>query len=257
MITNDVVSNVSAESTENVYLFKDDDGTLINPNKQTKSEPEKLWLLNFLKSETYKNKAHAEGLTDKDIQERIKRLENTPIFKKNVEHFASGSDGYTTLSDYNGKPMPTISIATANPEKVPATIIHEGEHAATHGNSRLSKRAKALYEESFNKDNIYSNNKKYESYLRDYTERDARKRELEFEAEKLGIIKAGQKITVDDYQKIMKAYEEGKFDYGANQFIETTKPEYFIKVMNEIADNQEIQNHNDAPPYNLPTEQQG
>jgi hypothetical protein len=257
VITNDAVSNVSLGSTETVYLFEDEDGSYIDPREQTKSEPEKLWLLNFFKSETYRKKAHAEGLTDKDIQERIKRLENTPIFKRDVEHFPDGSDGYTSLGDYNGKPMPTISIATTNTEKVPSTVIHEGEHAATHGNSRLSKRAKALYEESFNEDNIYSSNKKYESYLREYTERDARKRELEFEAEKLGIIKAGQKITEDDYKKIIKAYEEGKFEYGANQFIETTKPEYFIKVMNEVADNQEIQNHNDVPPYNLPTEQQG
>lgn len=257
VVSNNTINNISTGVTEDVYLFKDEDGTLINPREQTMKEPDKAWLLNYLKSETYKRKAYAEGLTDQDIHERVQRLENTPIFRRDVKHFKDGSDGFTSLGSYNGKPMPTISVATANPDNVPSTVVHEGEHSATNGDNGLSKRATALYQVSFNKNNKYANTGKYENYLKDYTERDARKRELEFEAEKLGIIKAGQKIREVDYQKIMDAYRQGKFGYGANQFIETTKPEYFIQVMNEIAANQEIQNHNDAPPYNLPTEQQG
>ena len=257
VINDNTVSNVSIGATEDVYLFKDYDGSIINPHDQTMKEPDKAWLLNFLKSETYKKKAYAEGLTDADIKERIDRLENTPILRKNVLHFPNGSDGFTSLDTYNGKPMPTISVATADPNNVPSTVVHEGDHASTNGNAGLSKRALELYQESFNPNNKYANTAKYEDYLKEYTERSARKRELEFEAEKLGIIKAGKKIGPLEYQKIIDAYRGGKFGYGANQFIETTKPEYFIQVMNEIANNQEIQNHNDAPPYNLPTEQQG
>lgn len=242
----------SSHESSTVHLVELSDGTLINPEEQTATEPQKAWLLNHMSSKEYREKARAEGLTDKEIDDRIKRVKITPIIRYDVKDLPNGSDGQTINYMINFNEYSKIDVAAADKENIESVIVHEGQHAATRGNQYLSRKAKKLYEESFDNTRLDKIDAGYATYLKEYTERDARKKELEYEAEQMGIIKAGQKITDEDYQKIMELYNKGKFTYGARQFIETTKPEYFLRIMNEIAENQS----DDKAPDNLPIENQ-
>lgn len=73
------------------------------------------------------------------------------------------------------------------------------------------------------------------NYYGDRGERFAYKQELEAEMEALGLKKYGEKFTSEHYDKLMKLYEQGKLSESSCRFIETTKPEYFEKIFNEIA----------------------
>ncbi len=75
------------------------------------------------------------------------------------------------------------------------------------------------------------------NYFGDKTERFAFKEELEMEMISLNIKKYGEKFTQEHYQKLMDFYNQGKLSADACRFIETTKPEYFEQLFNEIAEN--------------------
>jgi hypothetical protein len=256
-------SSTGVNKTEDVTgtVYTNADGQVVNAKKQTNEEVQKAWLIASMKTKEYHDRAILEGLSEQDIQDRIDRVENTPIFKKSGSKLdgagATGADGATNILT-NGKVV-SVDISKDGDSEGATAKVHEGQHTATSGDINMTNTAKDMYKNSFVGDGNtpYASNPKYEGYLKEYTERDARKKQLQYEAEQMGIVKYTDHFTQEDYQKIMDAYNQGKFTYGARQFIETTKPEYFIKIMNSVAQDQEIQNHNDAPPYNLPTEQQG
>lgn len=239
-----------------------EDGSLIDPKNLTNLEDqEKTWLINYMESPGYLKKALKEGLTKKDVEDRIARLKKTPIFEHDKEKLKDGEWGerQSIIDHDTQEELSIINIAKKNPSRLVKSIkVHEAQHAATLGNEFISQKAKELYDESFkggrysNGDAPNNNYKNYEEYLRETTERDARKRQLEYEAEQLGILQVGQQITKKDYKQILRAYKKGQFTEGARQFIETTKPEYFLRIMNEIAENES----NDSVPDNLPVEHQ-
>jgi hypothetical protein len=55
--------------------------------------------------------------------------------------------------------------------------------------------------------------------------------------EKLGIKKYGEIFTEEHYKKLLKLQKEYKLSLDAIQFINHIKPEDFVKVMNELAEN--------------------
>lgn len=242
-------------------IINSEDGSIIDPDNLVMiKSAEKEWLLGYMKSSQYQQKALAEGLTQRQINQRISRLEGTPIYEHDVETLKGGEHGHM-MPEYNVanfKDFPIVNMAKKqSPESLSSSTVHELEHAATLGDKYLSSKARQLYLESFTP-GIYENStmvvngQSYGEYLKNLTERDARKRQLEYEAEKMGIMKIGQVVTEKEYKKIMDVYNSGKFTYGARQFIETTKPEYFLRIMNEVAEN----GSEDTAPDNLPIENQ-
>lgn len=256
-------SYTGVNKTEDVTgtVYTNTDGQVVNAKKQTNEEVQKAWLIASMKTKEYHDRAILEGLSEQDIQDRIDRVENTPIFMRSGNKLdgeaAARADGATNILT-NGQVV-SVDISKDGDSEGATAKVHEGQHTATSGNINMTTTAKDLYEESFvgSGKTPYAANPQYENYLKKYTERDARKKQLQYEAEQMGIVKYTDHFTQEDYQKVMDAYNQGKFTYGARQFIETTKPEYFVKIMNAVAQDQEIQNSNDAPPFNLPIEQQG
>lgn len=116
-------------------------------------------------------------------------------------------------------------------------VRHEFIHAATR--SMVSKRAAGILDESYKK-RLFGFLDKEHKYLKQPWERLVRKQTLDYEMEKLGIKKYGDKFTKDHYERLMQFYWAGKLSKDSRQFIETTQPkfEYFEKIFNEIAQNE-------------------
>ncbi len=115
--------------------------------------------------------------------------------------------------------------------------IHEFTHQSTWGNILMSEKAKGLYVESFDETHLSEAEKKMVRYYKNATERDARKKVLEYDMENLGIKKYGEKFTNEHYLKLLKIQKSGKLSADSEEFLRMTKPEYMEKVMNEIAEN--------------------
>ncbi len=108
---------------------------------------------------------------------------------------------------------------------------HEILHASTRGVYDMPESTKSILKDSYQKSET-----RKDTYLNNATEILVRKQALDFEMDKLGIKKYGERFTKEHYEKMMEHYEKGDFPYDINDFIETTKPEYFEKIFNEIAD---------------------
>jgi len=63
-----------------------------------------------------------------------------------------------------------------------------------------------------------------------------RKQILDLEMDKFGIKKYGEKFTRNHYNKLRDLDRAGVLSNDAHDFIQTTKPEYFEKIFNELAD---------------------
>lgn len=216
---------------------------------------QKTWLINLLQSKAYHDKAIAEGLTEQDIKQRIDHVRNTPIEILNTEKATSdGADAVTYTDPATGKPV-LIQVGSGEYEQGQTFTLHELEHAATGANFGLSNKARQIYGPStFVRTRTTDEHViKYEDYLEKLTERDARKRQLEFEAERMGIWKYGQPYTEATQKKVMMLYKTGRFTYGVNQPIQSTTPEGLMEMMNKIAQTPENQQPS-ANPENLPLE---
>ncbi|MFZ2835096.1 MAG: hypothetical protein WAZ64_03595, partial [Candidatus Moraniibacteriota bacterium] len=112
--------------------------------------------------------------------------------------------------------------------------IHEFFHASTRGDYDVSDSAKEILSNAYKR----TGNEKTDAYLSTITEMLVRKQKLDLEMERLGIKKYGEKFTKEHYEKIVEHYKKGDFSFDVNDFIETTKPEYFEKIFNEIAENE-------------------
>ena len=111
---------------------------------------------------------------------------------------------------------------------------HEFLHSSTRAMWNILSKTNKLLRKSYQP---YGVDWIYDIYLGNSSERLVRKQMLDLEMAKLGIKDYGVKFTKDHYKKMVEAYKDGKFSYDAEEFIETTRPEYFEKVFNEIADN--------------------
>ena len=62
------------------------------------------------------------------------------------------------------------------------------------------------------------------------------KKALEYDMAKLGVKTYGEEFTDDHYKKLLILQKEGLLNPSASEFLRMTKPEYFKKIMNEIAE---------------------
>lgn len=118
-------------------------------------------------------------------------------------------------------------------------LNHEFEHAAT--KLKTSQKANKLFGSSYEKQGFLGLIKgEGDEYFSHPAEMLARKKGLDKTLEKLGIKKYGEEFTEEYYKKMIDAYKDGKFSFDVDQFILRTQknPKIFIKIMNEIAKNE-------------------
>jgi len=110
------------------------------------------------------------------------------------------------------------------------TAMHELIHASTRQEKDITEKAKKILAESTKEGS--------DDYLKKPEERIARKQILDLEMDKLGIKKYGEEFKDEHYEKLMEYFKEGKLSRPAKEFINTTKPEEFKKIFDELAKNE-------------------
>ncbi len=114
-------------------------------------------------------------------------------------------------------------------------IAHELIHSAYGGSSLLDKEEIKLLEKSFkkNKDISKTNNK----YLKNISERIARKKQTDFYLESQGIKKYEEKFTKEHYKKLEELKNKKMLSAEVEELFDTTDEDGFIRIMNDIAYN--------------------
>jgi len=257
----------TSDLEEQKKLIKEYEEYLINPSLDVKNVGE----LEFDQEDFELNKKITE-FHDKKIQEIADHINSPEYLKKlmaeyNIDETAAKEHQKTRLNNlYNG----TYSLTdndpsfyedgnnfetqlTKRPAEAPFSDEHEllghkvvaGDHISRNANKLLRLSYQKFNPESpYFKSLLNADNQKDLDYLinnLDYYfgskgERYARKQEVEAEMTALGIKTYGEKFTKEHYDKLINFYKEGKLSKDACRFIETTKPEYFEKIFNEIAD---------------------
>jgi len=162
--------------------------------------------------------------------------------KKKIRELKRKKDIPTGLAWYdNKKNREVIMLPQSNNNN--DTIFHEIFHASTRGDLDIPEPTKRMLEDSFRSDD-YEKSEIERYKLKKPTERLVRKQILDHELDRLGIKKYGEKFTEKHYKKMMSRYGRGGFSEGARDFIETTRPKYFIRIFNEIAENKYADNGN-------------
>ncbi len=202
-------------------------------------DTEHLWLEKNISSPEYRKKLEDEfgSKTDSVLNARKHRLSDKNY--KVVSGF-SVSDDAQAFYDHSNEEVTLPSVSEEG------LAIHEFTHDMTHGDELLSEKAKALYTESYDPSKLTDDEWRYNfktliengsQYYLEPTERDARKKALEYDMAKLGVKTYGEEFTDDHYKRLLELQKEGLLNPSASEFLRMTKPEYLKKIMNEIAEN--------------------
>ncbi|HPT08204.1 MAG TPA: hypothetical protein PLE28_00715 [bacterium] len=189
-----------------------------------------------IESKEYLNKLTIEldsNVLEATVQQQI-RLKNLANLKCNfVSLEALNSDSNVEMFSYylGGTVNIYLPYNSEDEEYLKAATYHEILHEVTLGEKNISKKTIQTLKESYT-----TKNSNY-GYFFDPSERLVRKQVLDLEMEKLGIKKYGEKFTHEHYNQLIRLYNNNKLSQDADRLLETTKPEYFEKLMNEIAQN--------------------
>ena len=120
---------------------------------------------------------------------------------------------------------------------------HELAHASTRGTWDIPERSKKTLKDSYKKSgDIFD-----DSYWGNSTERLARKQALDQEMERLHIKKYGEPITTESFVNLISLFNRNRylFSEDARMFIDQTNRNDFIKIFNEIAQNENKKENDD------------
>ncbi len=208
-------------------------------------------LKEHIDSQEYLNKLKIEF--DGDLEKAEKTQKRRLVYLDFVKFSFSDKDnlsdsaiikfinGIKELLDLRDENYQYVTMGNYNQFKREITLpkdkmagMHEMLHASTEGDYDITEKARTMLIESYKA----IGGEGIDAYLSNPSERLARKQLLDMEMERLGIKKYGDKFTQEHYEKMMKHYLIGDFSQDAEDFIQTTKPEYFEKIFDEIASNE-------------------
>ncbi len=217
-------------------------------------------LAEHINSDAYLKKLTIEfaGNSDAAKKEQQQRFENIKNVKITLQKdFADVKDEFVRTSfdkdaaRKNNRVTAFYNIAgheifaTRNDFELASSLYHELLHASTRANAGVTDNAKRILEDNYVKQGFLgmfeSGNDAYTSMP---TERLVSKQMIEKSLDEMGILKYGDEFTQETYEKIMKAYEVGKFTDELNNFIRRTKPgfENYKKIFENIAKNESDNN---------------
>lgn len=249
---------------EQAQEIKEYEQYLINPSLELK----KVGNVTF-EQEDFENNKESFKFYDQQIEKIAKHLESQEYLDKLIleygnEEAAKEHQKIRIKNLYNG----TYNLTDETPNfssnrnefevqlsKKPSSLVADHEilgHKIVDGDyfSKNASKLLVLSYQKFNPESKYfkslikvDNPKDFDdtvrmldNYFGNKSERFAYKQELEMEMVSLGIKKYGEKFTQDHYQKLINLYHQGKLSADSCRFIETTKPEYFEQIFNEIAE---------------------
>jgi len=196
------------------------------------------------------------GISEEDFQikfneiilNRIKQaLDDNFVLSKNIQVSFESLNGDGQVESFYNKNKNEVNLPLdADSSKALLFALHEYAHKVTNANKLLTSKEIALFSEAFDSSSVAKNlflegsngDVLYNiSYYSNPTEMYAEKKGFEYELEKFGIKKYGEKFTMKHYEEVIKNLN--KFSDPSKGFIFSVKKEMFERVMNEIA---EIQN---------------
>ena len=198
-------------------------------------------------SREYQEKARQEGLTEDQIKERISSANKDNIYIEGPFNSIDQGGKGRTLGTYIPKNLskmfnlhPGNITLTADRKELPNgrefqnTAVHEIAHSIVDKTEDISDLAKKIYRDAFREDYKHPN-PEYIKYLKNINELDAMRVSFEYEIEKLGIWKYGERFTQEHYKTIEKYYREKRLSLGAERFFEIIKPEKMLEMINTLA----------------------
>jgi hypothetical protein len=148
-----------------------------------------------------------------------------PKWMLEIKKYIRGLNG---VAGYYSIDKKTVFLNNEYNDKV--LDMHEYAHGMTDADYGLSPKAISLYKKAYK-----PSGGKEDRYLSRPTELDARRINLINDAIKLKIWNYGDKFTKKHYDLLIESLKEGKLSFDSKDYIEHIKPEYFEKLMNEIA----------------------
>lgn len=204
-------------------------------------DSQKEWLKEVVGSDEYKNRLGKEYGAGQGVAETAKNVRLNLLDKDyNLK------EGSTVSEEAQGHYLPKEDLVELPSAPTDSSVgVHEFAHSINIGGWLLTEKAQELYKKAFNSEKLNLGQRAYnEDYQKKYgisyysnpTEMDARKKQFEYDMERLGVKKYGEEFNDEHYKKIIELENEGKFSDGASEFIQIIKPEFMKQIMNEIAD---------------------
>lgn len=208
-------------------------------------EKAKLEVINHIESDEYLEKLGKEiGISKKlarlHQEVRINNIKNISYnLVTNTRIFMdTDGGGYAYYSPLTNKITLPYNIDLNDKNKKSffcEAIVHEILHESTMYDEGLSGTVEEFLRDSFK--NSENENREDSIYYSEPGELIVRKQILDLEMEKLGIKKYGDVFTEEHYKKLKELRDKYELSSDAIQFIDHIKPQNFVKVMNELADN--------------------
>lgn len=203
------------------------------------------WMKNTVASKEYLDRLKKEyESTDGPSVEATQFVRGNRLTRTDY-HLVEGSK---VADDAEGHFLPSEDLVELPSVRTDESVgIHEFTHSMTYGDLLMSDKATELYKKSYTDEKLSAGEKHYDDnykktygaeYYNNATERDARKKQLEYDMDRFGIKKYGEIFNETHYQKLLELQKEGKLSRGAEEFLRMTKPEYMEQIMNEIAANE-------------------
>ncbi len=180
----------------------------------------------------------------KNITEEFKKYKSADIPRKYLDEILENNIVFGFYnSDKHSVIVPSDADDYEGIRSNKEIATHELGHAMTRMHSGIPDRTKNILKDSYASP---EGGAVMNGYFIDSSERLVRKQAVDFEMERLGIKGYGDKFTKDHQDKLMEYYEKGGLSIDAMEFIKTTKPEYFERIFNEIAENEQENNYSKA-----------
>jgi len=195
-------------------------------------DEQKEWLKNNISSDEYKKRlVEFEKLDKSEQDKRLKNIESDYVLSRN-----SSFDTKTKKVE--------VEVSSDQPK-----MIHEGTHQSVNGEENMSSYSKDLYKKAYRKNNqtfeesVYDslNTVKGDSYYGNPSELNSRKKVLEYDMDRLGVKKYGEKFTMEHYWKLIKLAIEGKLSDNSVEFLKRIDSKFIEQIMNTIAMNKSTQ----------------
>lgn len=207
-------------------------------------DDQRNWLITLVNSPKYGERIINEYGEDLTKGEMVLKIRKNKIEENKYKVVLGSEVSGTTQAQYIPSSDSVELPSNFDKEKDRGLGVHEFTHSMTLGGLIMSPSAKAIFRNAFTTENFNESEKVVNEralketgldYYANPTELDARKKELEYDMEKLGIKKYEEDFTDTHYQKLLELQKQGKLSSGADQFLRMIKPEYIHLIMNGIA----------------------
>jgi hypothetical protein len=211
----------------------------------TQIEQAKLDVIGLLSSKEYLTRL-AKEMKISEEEARVHqntRIKNVASISYNIESTSEidnespGANAYYS-SNTNLITLPyDMKLSTSDARHYWRRVIaHEILHESTMADLGISKTAKDLFSDSFQRWD--DDNAESIEYFSDPTELLVRKNILDLEMQRLKIKKYGEEFTQKHYEKLVKLLGQGKLLPNCVQLLKYVKSDKFVNMMNSIAENQ-------------------